>query len=86
MISGSLIVKEDPSIASRIASMHYQHYEGKEELTNFLQVNQDLIQCVVSSDEIDGVKTFRFGHAQQPKIDDYADGVDTMKFLVDLSK
>jgi len=82
MISGSLIVKEDPSIASRIASMHYQYYDSAAEVTPYLNKNKDLIQCVVSSDDIDGVNTFRFGHAQKPKIDDYADGVDTMQFLI----
>ncbi len=85
MISGSLIVKEDPSIASRISSMHYQHYNTQEELTTYVNENKDLIQCVVSSKEIVGVDTFRFGQAQQPKIDDYADGIDTMEFLVSLS-
>lgn len=84
MISGSLIVKEDPSIASRIASMHYQHYDSQEELKNYLLDNEELIQCVVSSEDIPEVKNFRFGHAQRPKIDDYADGVDTMKFLIEL--
>ena len=82
MISGSLIVKEDPSIASRIASMHYQYYDSAAEVTPYLNKNKDLIKCVVSSDDIDGVNTFRFGHAQKPKIDDYADGVDTMQFLI----
>lgn len=82
MISGSLIVKEDPSIASRIASMHYQYYDSAAEVTPYLNKNKDLIQCVVSSDDIDGVNTFRFGHAQKPRIDDYADGVDTMQFLI----
>ena len=81
MISGSLIVKEDPSIASRISSMHYQCYNTQEGLTVYLTDNKDLIQCVVSSNEIEGIDTFRFGYAQQPKINDYADGVDTMNFL-----
>ena len=81
MISGSLIVKEDASIASRISSMHYQYYDSLEDLTSYLRSNKELIQCVVSSKDIDGVDTFKFGQAQQPMIDDYADGVDTMKFL-----
>jgi len=81
MISGSLIVKEDPSIASRISSIHYQCYNTQESLTVYLTDNKDLIQCVVSSNEIEGIDTFRFGYAQQPKINDYADGVDTMNFL-----
>jgi len=81
MISGSLIVKEDPSIASRISSMHYQMYDSENELKSYLLQNKEHIQCIVSSDDIEDVETFRFGHAQRPKIDDYADGVDTMKFL-----
>lgn len=84
MISGSLIVKEDPSIASRISSLHYQYYDTQEQLTSYIKENKDLIQCVVSSDDIAKVDTFRFGQAQQPKIDDYADGVDTMKFLTSI--
>ena len=84
MISGSLILKEDPSIASRIASLHYQYYDTNEELVGYLLEHEEKIQCVVSSENIEGINTFRFGHAQQPKIDDYADGVDTMEFLTSI--
>lgn len=84
MISGSLIVKEDPSIASRISSMHYQHYDSQKEVENYLRDHKELIQCVVSANDIIGVDTFRFGEAQRPKINDYADGVDTLKFLTGL--
>jgi len=31
-----------------------------------------------------GLDYIPFGQAQKPKIDDYADGVDTMKFLTSL--
>jgi len=37
------------------------------------------IQCIVSKKDIG------FGGAQYPQVCDYADGVDTMKFLKELS-
>ena len=46
-----------------------------------LTENKDKIQCVVSPKVNGGVA---FGDAQQPKVDDYADKVDTMAFLLDL--
>ena len=35
--------------------------------------------------KIDELKAFPFGAAQCPTLDDYADGIDTMKFLLNLS-
>jgi hypothetical protein len=37
------------------------------------------IQCVV------GKNSVPFGEVQCPRIDDYADGVDTIKFLLNLN-
>jgi hypothetical protein len=40
--------------------------------------NNDDVQCVVSKEHIP------FGKSQQPSLSDYADGVDTMSFLLGL--
>jgi hypothetical protein len=45
-----------------------------------------MVQCVVSKAKLKNFKTFNFGAAQNPAIDDYADNVDTMKFLTEVSK
>jgi hypothetical protein len=41
------------------------------------------IQCVVTN-STDFISSVPFGKAQQPELWDYADGVDTMEFLLKL--
>ena len=78
---GSIILKEDEAIASRIGTLHYSHYSSLAELTNDLQQHRDEIQCVVSSTPLEGWEHIAFGESQQPLLHQYADGVDTMAFL-----
>jgi hypothetical protein len=42
-----------------------------------LEANEDL-QCIIGKEYVP------FGTAQCPLINDYADGIDTMKFLLEL--
>lgn len=79
-----LILKKSEQIISRIASLHYQYYQDLASLSKNLVLKKDEIQCVISQIKIDGFKTVEFGSAQSPAIDDYADGVDTMQFLLSL--
>ena len=74
--NGFLLLKEDSSIHSPLAVLNYEFYENKREVENFIKENKEKIQCVVSQKEIP------FGKAQKPELWDYADGVDTMAFLV----
>jgi hypothetical protein len=44
--------------------------------------NADKIQCVVSGIPLNiSNQVVNFGQSQQPKLWDYADGIDTMEFL-----
>jgi hypothetical protein len=45
----------------------------------------DEIQCVVGTANLPGMDVIPFGKAQTPTLSAYADGVDTMAFLVELS-
>ncbi len=79
-----LIVKPDVMIPSRIASVHYEYYSNEAALQSALENASDAIQCVVSGrPELysDGV---HFGESQTPRLDQFADGVDTMAFLSNL--
>jgi len=76
--NGFLMLKEDVSYASPIASLFYEYYDDLEQLQQKLQNDADHIQCMVSS-EIDNAVPF--GQTQQPSLSDYADGVDTLEFL-----
>ncbi len=78
--NGFLMLKEDISYASPIASLFYETYDSLEQLQNDLIVHADKLQCIVGygirKDEIP------FGQTQRPGLSDYADGVDTVKFLL----
>lgn len=84
MANGCIILTQNKAIQSRIAGLHYEYYSDIEHLKSELKERITEIQCVVSSKPIEGISTIPFGKAQQPELWDYADGVDTMKFLVQL--
>ena len=77
MTNGSILLIEDPSLFSPISQLNYEFYNDKNELTSKLPVKQDL-QCIV------GKGFTPFGKSQSPAIADYADGVDTLRFLSNL--
>ncbi|HEA28379.1 MAG TPA: acyl-CoA reductase [Leeuwenhoekiella sp.] len=74
-----MILKEDPSFSSPIAVIFYEKYKDAETLKAQLKPSKEQIQCVVSSGFTKN--EVAFGHAQQPLLSDYADGVDTIAFL-----
>lgn len=82
--NGFLILKEDESYSSPIASLFYEVYDSLENLKEKLSKEDDKIQCVVSN--IDIVNEIAFGQTQSPKLSDYADGVDTVDFLLKTSQ
>lgn len=85
LISGSLIITESDSIPSRISTVHYSYYDSLDDVKNELIQREEEIQCIVGKVDLDGRKIFPFGEAQNPSIDDYADDVDTMAFLTNLT-
>lgn len=80
-----IILRENDSIASRIAAMHYSYFESTESLSAELIERREQIQCLISDRAIEGqVAYFDFGKAQEPGSMDYADGIDTVIFLAAL--
>ena len=78
---GTFLFKEDENLHSPISVTFYQRFKSIDEIESYIERNRDEIQCVVSSQKSRGVV---FGEAQNPKVWDYADKVDTMKFLLEL--
>ena len=77
------MLKEDIQIASPIGVLYFEYYRNLEYVNQFIDVNKDQIQCVVSgSPQI--IDAIPFGKAQQPELWDYADNIDTLKFLINL--
>lgn len=81
---GSLILTEQADIASRIGCVHYGYYSSHDELLQMLEQDRDAIQCVVSGVPMEGWEFVPFGQSQRPRLAQYADGVDTMRFLTQL--
>ncbi len=73
-----LIVRENEAYATPVSVLHYEYYSSLNDLELKLASDKELIQCRV------GVNGLPFGSAQQPNILDYADGVDTMQWLLSL--
>lgn len=77
-----LTIKEDTSYASPIASVFYEYYDNLNDLKNRLSTENEQIQCIVSNNLIEN--SIAFGTTQKPQLLDYADNVDTIKFLTSL--
>ncbi len=77
--NGFLMIKEDESYGSPIATLFYDYYDSISELETKLKSNADSIQCVVSQGLFPN--DIQFGQTQQPELWDYADNVDTITFL-----
>lgn len=77
--NGFLMIKEDSSYASPIASVFYEYYDNTDDLKIKLYEDRDLIQCVVAKDFLDN--EIPFGQTQHPNLWDYADDVNTLNFL-----
>jgi len=80
--NGFFMIKEDKSYASPIATAFYEYYEDSAALKEQLKTDSDQIQCIVSNGFIEN--EVDFGQTQKPKLWDYADSVDSVKFLLSI--
>ena len=76
-----LLLKQDETYSSPIGVLFYEFYDDIKDLNKRLENEKDNLQCIVSS-SIEIKNALPFGTAQCPSLNDYADGVDTMKFLI----
>jgi len=77
MTNGSTLLLENDAIFTAISQLNYSFYTDEKILMDRLAGNED-IQCICCRSGI------AFGQAQYPALMDYADGVDTMQFLLTL--
>ena len=78
--NGFLILKEDESYASPIASLFYEGYDDFSDLKKHLENDKDQLQCIVGDGIFDG--EIPFGKTQKLSLSDYADNIDTVDFLL----
>ncbi len=77
-----LLLKEDDGFSSPISVVFYEKYSTFEKLNKELELQSENIQCIVSNANLPNEVSF--GKAQTPDLWDYADGVDTVDFLLKL--
>jgi hypothetical protein len=74
--TGYLLMKEESNLSSPVAVLYYENYKSQYALKQQLELLNEKIQCIVSRRDI------AFGKAQSPNLWDYADGIDTIEFLL----
>jgi hypothetical protein len=79
-----LILKNATTFSTPVSVLNYEYYINHD-LAVQLEKYMDKIQCVVSDGGLIS-NTVPFGQAQFPGVGDYADGIDTMEFLLSLAK
>lgn len=78
--NGFLVLKEDAALTSPVAALYYERYAERSAVEARLVADADRLQCIVGHGHVP------FGQAQYPGPGDYADGVDTLKFLLALDQ
>ena len=76
MTNGSTLLVENESFFSPISQLNYRFYDNLDDVLPGLKVSPEL-QCIAGID-------LAFGEAQRPGLMDYADGIDTVQYLLTL--
>jgi len=79
-----VILKEDQRITSPVAIVYFEYYTNLQTLMQNLELLRDQLQCIVGNETI-ASDIIPFGKSQKPELFNYADNVDTMKFLLSLN-
>lgn len=77
------ILSKSKNIVSPISCIYYEEYEDLEMLKHVISLNKNKLQCIVSKNGW-YENSISFGMAQYPEPWDYADNIDTMKFLLNI--
>lgn len=75
-----MLLKEDEGFSSPISVVFYEYYEDLDLLRQSLVRQKDKIQCIVG--KVNFENEVPYGSTQTPQLWDYADGVDTLEFLL----
>lgn len=81
--NGFLMLTENEQLVSPISVIFYETYTSEAELEEKIASQSEKIQCIVSKDAW-YPESLALGESQKPRLSDYADGVDTMAFLLTL--
>ncbi len=74
--TGFILLKEEYNLSSPVSVLYYEYYSDPGIVYKVIESLKDKIQCIVGRDFL------TFGMSQSPALWDYADGIDTLEFLL----
>ena len=75
---GNLLVTENDDLVSPVGVLYVHRYTDESSLLAWIKEREEKIQCKVGLE-------IGFGQSQHPALDNFADGIDTYGFLINLS-
>ena len=72
-----VLLKESSELFSPLGMLNYHFYDSVSEVKEYIDNNKDNLQCIVG-------QNISFGLTQKPSLNDYADGVNTLRWLNEL--
>jgi hypothetical protein len=76
---GFILLRESASLTPPLGVLHYEYYDGGERPLREAESLRDLLQCVAGHGHLP------FGTTQQPELWDYADNIDTVRFVLKIN-
>jgi hypothetical protein len=80
--NGFVMLEESQKLVSPISIVYYERYTDEQQLRASLERIKEKTQCTIENSPASSVK---FGQAQYPAVNDYADRIDTLQFLTELT-
>jgi len=74
------LMSQSKEINPPISVIYYDYYDDISQVCDLIKEKRNQIQCIVTNLKINN--SIRFGEAQDPKLDQYADNSDTINFLL----
>ena len=77
------LMEENKSLFSAIGTINYSYYNTLDDAKKIINKNHNDIQTIVCSEKVSQnfENTTGFGLSQKPKINDYADNIDTLEAI-----
>lgn len=78
---GYFTVRQEDNSLQPLSEIRIIRYTTHDEVVQYLSENEQSLQCIVAGDVSLHPRAVPFGRAQQPSLNDWADGVDLFNFL-----
>jgi hypothetical protein len=77
------VMYPNQNLHSKVAEIVYEEYENLGQLADYLQMQENDLQCIATNANINNLlQIVPLGETQTPQLQDYADGIDVMEFLL----